>query len=391
MLPKGQRRKTVKHDYRIARDAARAAGLEEGINPEHVIAPEQEIPVAERVIPQLDEEDLEAEDGVRGFAADAAANGMRLDAYLAKAIPDISRSRIQLLADNGQISVNGQKAKSSLKLKGGDQISIEGEPRPEPLRAFAEDIPLTVVYEDKDIAVIDKPAGMMVHAGAGATDDARNRGTLVNALLGHFGKLSGVGGEERPGIVHRLDKMTSGLIVVAKNDAMHRKLAQLFVDRKLDKTYLALVQGWLRKDAVTLDLPVARDLVHRTRMTTLRRVGLSENKAIYLRDLARHFTSGELDPREWPSLDDETLIARLVDVKGIGRWTAEMFLIFHELRPDVFPVDDIGLQKAVALHYRDGARMPVAELRAFGERWAPYRSVATWYLWRSLDPIAVEY
>ena len=80
-----------------------------------------------------------------------------------------------------------------------------------------------------------------------------------------------------------------------------------------------------------------------------------------------------------------------MDVKGIGRWTAEMFLIFHELRPDVFPVDDIGLQKAVALHYRDGERMPVAELREFGERWAPYRSVATWYLWRSLDPIPVEY
>ena len=131
--------------------------------------------------------------------------------------------------------------------------------------------------------------------------------------------------------------------------------------------------------------------VSRTRMATLRRVGLSERKALYLRDLARHFTSGALDPREWPSLDDEALIERLVDVKGIGRWTAEMFLIFHELRPDVFPVDDIGLQKAVALHYRDGERMPVDELRAFGERWVPYRSVATWYLWRSLDPIPVEY
>ena len=131
--------------------------------------------------------------------------------------------------------------------------------------------------------------------------------------------------------------------------------------------------------------------VGRTRMPTLRRVGLSERKALYLRDLARHFTSGALDPREWPSLDDEALIERLVDVKGIGRWTAEMFLIFHELRPDVFPVDDIGLQKAVALHYRDGERMPVADLREFGQRWAPYRSVATWYLWRSLDPIPVEY
>ena len=131
--------------------------------------------------------------------------------------------------------------------------------------------------------------------------------------------------------------------------------------------------------------------VGRTRMTTLRRVGLSERKAQYLRDLARHFTSGALDPREWPALDDETLIARLVDVKGIGRWTAEMFLIFHELRPDILPVDDIGLQKAVALHYHKGERVPVATLREFGARWAPYRSVATWYLWRSLDPIAVEY
>src|SRR5262245_57152415 len=131
--------------------------------------------------------------------------------------------------------------------------------------------------------------------------------------------------------------------------------------------------------------------VGRTRMTTLRRVGLSENKARYLRDLARHFTSGALDPREWPALDDETLIERLVDVKGIGRWTAEMFLIFHELRPDILPVDDIGLQKAVAQHYHEGERLAPAALREFGARWAPYRSVATWYLWRSLDPIPVEY
>ncbi|MEO8753040.1 MAG: DNA-3-methyladenine glycosylase 2 family protein [Casimicrobiaceae bacterium] len=131
--------------------------------------------------------------------------------------------------------------------------------------------------------------------------------------------------------------------------------------------------------------------VGRTRMPTLRKAGLSERKALYLRDLARHFVSGALAPHEWPGLADEPLIERLVDVKGIGRWTAEMFLIFHELRSDIFPVDDIGLQKAVAVHYRDGERMPVSELRAFGARWAPYRSVATWYLWRSLDPIAVEY
>jgi DNA-3-methyladenine glycosylase II len=131
--------------------------------------------------------------------------------------------------------------------------------------------------------------------------------------------------------------------------------------------------------------------VARTRMPTLRRVGLSARKGEYVRDLARHFIGGALDPREWPSLDDETLIARLVDVKGIGRWTAEMFLMFHELRPDVLPVDDIGLQRAIALHYNDGERLTPAAMRELAEPWRPFRSVATWYLWRSLDPIPVEY
>jgi len=131
--------------------------------------------------------------------------------------------------------------------------------------------------------------------------------------------------------------------------------------------------------------------VGRMRMPTLRKVGFSLNKALYVRDLARHFVAGELDPAAWPALDDEALIERLTDVKGIGRWTAEMFLIFHEMRADVFPVDDIGLQKGVALHYHDGTRMTPKVLREFGSRWAPYRSVATWYLWRALDPIPVEY
>jgi len=131
--------------------------------------------------------------------------------------------------------------------------------------------------------------------------------------------------------------------------------------------------------------------VGRTRMTTLRRVGLSENKALYIRDLARHFVSGALDPGEWPALADEDLIVRLTAVHGIGRWTAEMFLMFHELRPDVLPVADIGLQNAVALHYHGGTRIPIADLREFAAMWSPWRSVATWYLWRSLDPIPVEY
>ena len=139
--------------------------------------------------------------------------------------------------------------------------------------------------------------------------------------------------------------------------------------------------------------PVRLDPEHvgRTRLPTLRRCGLSERKALYVRDLARHFVTGALDPRQWPALSDEALIERLVDVNGIGRWTAEMFLIFHELRPDVFPVADIGLQKAIALHYNAGEPLAVATMRELALAWQPYRSVATWYLWRSLDPVPVAY
>ena len=128
-----------------------------------------------------------------------------------------------------------------------------------------------------------------------------------------------------------------------------------------------------------------------TGAAALRTCGLSERKAEYLRDLAAHFVSGRLDPKRWKKLDDEALIEALVAVKGIGRWTAEMFLIFHELRADVLPVDDIGLQRAMALHYNAGERLPPAALRELAVAWQPYRSVATWYLWRSLDPIPVEY
>ena len=123
----------------------------------------------------------------------------------------------------------------------------------------------------------------------------------------------------------------------------------------------------------------------------LRACGLSMRKAEYLTDLAQHFASGRLDPRGWKELDDEALIEALIDVKGIGRWTAEMFLMFHELRPDVLPVDDIGLQKALAIHYNYGERLPREAMFAAADMWRPWRSVATWYLWRSLDPIPVEY
>jgi DNA-3-methyladenine glycosylase II len=123
----------------------------------------------------------------------------------------------------------------------------------------------------------------------------------------------------------------------------------------------------------------------------LRACGLSQSKVVYLTDLAAHFTSGRLDPTRWKALDDEALIEALVDVKGIGRWTAEMFLIFHELRADVLPVDDIGLQRAIAIHFNEGERLPREAMFAVADLWRPWRSVATWYLWRSLEPIPVEY
>jgi len=198
----------------------------------------------------------------------AETAGQRLDQFLATQIPDVSRARVQQLLEEEMALVNGSAAKPSLRLKGGEQVTVLGDPRPAPLRAIAEDIPLNIVYEDNDLAVINKPAGMMVHAGAGATNDERNRGTLVNALLHRFGRLSEVGGEVRPGIVHRLDKETSGLIIVAKNDVAHRKLAKQFSSRQVKKRYTALVHGWPTKDTGTINTAISRDAVRRIRMTT---------------------------------------------------------------------------------------------------------------------------
>src|SRR5579859_2938599 len=193
--------------------------------------------------------------------------GKRLDQYLAGVL-DVSRARVQQLISEQKVLVNDVFAKASLKLRGGERISVVGKAARPPLRAIAEEIPLEIVYEDDDLAIINKPAGMMVHAGAGATEDARNRGTLVNALLHHFGSLSVMGGELRPGIVHRLDKETSGLIVVAKNDEAHRKLATQFARREVKKKYIALVHGWVKKDSGTIAAGISRDRLRRTRMTT---------------------------------------------------------------------------------------------------------------------------
>jgi 23S rRNA pseudouridine1911/1915/1917 synthase len=202
----------------------------------------------------------------------AEAAGTRLDQWLVAHLPDVSRVRIQQLIEQKKIQVNGSLPKPSLRLRGGEEIVITGTVELPPLKAFPEDIPLDVVYEDESLAVINKPAGMSVHAGSGK-DEAGNRGTMVNALLHRFNALSQLGGELRPGIVHRLDKETSGLVLVAKSDLAHRKLAEQFSRREIKKTYLALVHGWMKTSQGTINAPISRDLVRRARMTTRRRDG----------------------------------------------------------------------------------------------------------------------
>jgi 23S rRNA pseudouridine1911/1915/1917 synthase len=209
---------------------------------------------------------------IRTLTVPADAAGQRLDQWLVAQQPDVSRVRIQQLIEQQKVTIGGKVPKASLKLKGGEQIVITGEVELPPLHAYPEDIPLDVVYEDDDIAVVNKAAGMTVHAGSGK-GEAGGKGTLVNALLHRFKSLSQLGGELRPGIVHRLDKDTSGLIIVAKNDKAHRKLALQFLRREVKKTYLALVHGWLSPDQGTITKPISRDLLRRERMTTRRAGG----------------------------------------------------------------------------------------------------------------------
>lgn len=204
---------------------------------------------------------------LRTIAVPAESAGQRLDQFLAAQLDGVSRSRIQLLLDQRDVLVDGEHKKASLRLRGNEVVTITGEPHPAPLKATPEAIPLDVVYEDNDFAVVNKPAGMMVHAGSGQNEDARSRGTLVNAILHRFNALSSSAGELRPGIVHRLDKDTSGLIIVAKNDRAHSALAAMFSGRSIHKTYIALVQGAVARDKGTITAAVGRDPVRRTRMT----------------------------------------------------------------------------------------------------------------------------
>ena len=193
--------------------------------------------------------------------------GQRLDSWLTSRLENVSRARIQLLISESKVLLDGVPARASRKLHGGEVIEITGEATPPPLRAIPEAIPLDIVYEDADLSVINKPAGMMVHAGSGATDDARNLGTLVNALLSHYQQLSSTGGPLRPGIVHRLDKETSGVMVVARTPFAKAALSAQFKARTVKKVYLAIVRGIVARDRMTIEHALGRHPTDRKRMS----------------------------------------------------------------------------------------------------------------------------
>lgn len=191
----------------------------------------------------------------------------RLDRFLAGLQPDISRSRLQSLVKSGAVQVNGGPAKISYLLKSGDQVSLRVPP-PVPLELPAQDLPLKIVYEDSHLVVIDKAAGMVVHPAAGNPD-----GTLVNALLYHCGDLAGIGGVQRPGIVHRLDRHTSGLLVVAKDDITHQGLARQFKEHSIKREYTALVYGRLLPPAGSFKSAIGRHPRQRKKMASVAKGG----------------------------------------------------------------------------------------------------------------------
>ena len=196
--------------------------------------------------------------------ASEESKNQRLDAFLASSLDGLTRSQATRLIESGEVAVNGRAVSKSYKLAGGEDIVVT-LPEPEPVEAVPQDIPLDVVYEDADVIVVNKPSGMVVHPAPGHPD-----GTLVNALLYHCaGTLSGIGGALRPGIVHRIDRDTSGLIIAAKNDAAHQYLSAQLADHTLARTYECIVVGALREDRGTVDAPIARHPTDRKRMAVI--------------------------------------------------------------------------------------------------------------------------
>lgn len=218
----------------------------------------------------------------RTLTAGPAAAGQRLDRWLAAACDDLSRSALQSLMEEGRVTVDGRPANKKNKLRGGETITLT-LPDPQPIEAQPQNIPLEIVYEDAHLLVVNKPKGMVVHPAAGNED-----GTLVNALLYHCGdSLSGINGVIRPGIVHRIDKDTSGLLIVAKNDAAHRSLAEQIKAHSFTREYRAVVYGRIKADG-TVDAPIARHPQERKRMAVVRSPAAREAVTHYF--VVRHFT-----------------------------------------------------------------------------------------------------
>ena len=252
--------------------------------------------------------DADSEDGtvLKELVADAAAGGARLDQWLAARLaPDLSRSRVQALIKDGQVLVNGSRVlETKRKLSEGDTVALS-MPEAAPAEPEAEDIPLSILFEDEDVIVIDKPAGLVVHPGAGNWT-----GTLVNALIHHCGpSLSGIGGVRRPGIVHRLDKDTSGVLVVAKNDLAHRALSEAFADHgrtgDLERAYAALVWGTPHRGTGTIDAALGRSTTDRTRQSVVSHDRPDARHAI------THFTVLE----RFGEKPDATAVASLVECR----------------------------------------------------------------------------
>ncbi|MCI0777407.1 MAG: RluA family pseudouridine synthase [Chloroflexi bacterium] len=212
----------------------------------------------------------------------ADKSGERLDVFVARSIPELTRSRASKLIDEGLVSVDGtQASKVSKKLSAGQRVAVTIPP-PKPTKIEPEAMLLTIVYEDGDLLVVDKPAGMAVHPSPGHSSH-----TLVNGILAHCDDLSGIGGVKRPGIVHRLDKDTSGLIIVAKNDAAHVSLARQLKERKVEKMYVALVEGCVTPPEGRIEAPIARDVKHRRRMAVVENGRDARTSYRVLREIGR--------------------------------------------------------------------------------------------------------
>ena len=286
---------------------------------------------------------------VHDLLADRA--GERLDLFVARRLPELTRSRVRKLIDEGLITVDGRRpAKAGLALEPGQRVQVTLPP-PEPDALQPEALPLRIVYEDDDLLVVDKAAGMAVHPSAG-----HSAGTLVHALLAYSPTLSGLAGKSRPGIVHRLDMDTSGLIMVAKNDAAHLALAKQLQDRRVEKTYVALVEGHVEPPEGMIDAPIARHPTQRRKMAVA--AGGRESRT-------RYNVLREIDGYSLLELHPETGRTHQlrVHLASIGHPVAGDRVYGRTKRPGPFPRQFLHAQRLVFAHPRTGQRIEVeAEL-----------------------------